>query len=153
MSHYLLKAWARPQLTKPHRTCSMWMTCVCALTKYARVKEPIEFDGVQDGGACDFPWSSSRIDCSTCGWYGDAPPSNPTVGVVVDQLCWKMKSIMALCLQVSMCKTDVPISGSWFDHQGSWYLYSLWSSCTSMTIETKGQISYQVHKPLWSVTA
>ena len=74
-------------------------------------------------------------------------------GVVVDQLCWKMKSIMALHLQVSVCKTDVPISGSWINHQRSCYLYSLWSSCTSMRIETKGQTSNQVHKPLWSVTA
>jgi hypothetical protein len=63
---------------KSHMTCSMWMTCVCALTKYARAKELREFDGVQDGGACDFPQSSSRMDCSTCGWNGDAPPSNPS---------------------------------------------------------------------------
>ncbi len=62
---------------KPHRTCNMWMTCVCASTKYAHAKELTEFDGVQDRRAYDFPQSSSRIDCSTCGWNGDAPPSNP----------------------------------------------------------------------------
>jgi hypothetical protein len=42
---------------KPHRTCSMRMTCVCASTKYTCAKELTEFDGVQDGGACNFSWS------------------------------------------------------------------------------------------------
>ncbi len=63
---------------KPHRTCSMWMSCVCASTKYACAKELTEFDGVQDRGACNLPQSSSRMDYSTCGWYGDTPPSNPS---------------------------------------------------------------------------
>ncbi len=63
---------------KPHRTCSMWMTCICASTKYARARELTEFDGVQYGGACDFLWSSSRMDRFTCSWNGDTPPSNPS---------------------------------------------------------------------------
>ncbi len=72
-------------------------------------------------------------------------------GVVVDQLCWNMKSIMAIRLQVSVCKTDVPISGSQIDHQGSCYLYSLWSSCTSTMIESKGQTSNQVLLGLYNI--
>ncbi len=42
---------------KPHGTCSMWMTWECASSKYARAKELTEFNGVQDGGVCDFPLS------------------------------------------------------------------------------------------------
>ncbi len=62
----------------PHRICSMWMTCVKAKTMYGHAKEPTEFDGVQDRGACDFPWSSSRLDWSACGWNGGAPLSSPS---------------------------------------------------------------------------
>ncbi len=73
-----LEGLSKATTCKPHRTCSMWMTCVCTSTKYAHAKELTEFDGVQDEGACDFPQSSSRMDHSTCGWNGGAPPSNPS---------------------------------------------------------------------------
>ena len=73
-----LEGLSKATTCKPHRTCSMWMTCVCASTKYARAKELTEFDGVQDGGARDITQSSSRMDHSTCGWNGGTPPSNPS---------------------------------------------------------------------------
>ncbi len=92
-----------------HRICSMWMTCVNAQTTCGHAKEPIEFDGVQDRGACDFPWSSSGLDWSTCGWNDGAAPSSPNIwGCCHDQLCWNVKSIMALW--VSACKIQVPFT-------------------------------------------
>jgi hypothetical protein len=37
------------------------MTCVNTQTMYSHAKEPTKFDGVQNRGAYDFPWSSSKI--------------------------------------------------------------------------------------------
>ncbi len=104
-----LEGLSKATTCNPHRTCSMWMTCVNAQTMYGHAKELTEFDGVQDRRACDFPWSSSRLDWSTCGWNGGAAPSNPSSwGCCHDQLCWNLKSIMVLW--VSACKTQVPFT-------------------------------------------
>ncbi len=104
-----LEGLSKATTHNPHRICSMWMTCVNAKTMYGHAKEPTEFDGVQDRGACDFPWSSSRLDWSTCCWNGGAAPSSPSSwGYCHDQLCWNLKSIMALW--VSACKTQVPFT-------------------------------------------
>ncbi len=45
---------------------------------YGRAKVLTEIDGAQDRGACDLPRSSCKMDWSTCGWNGGAPPSNPS---------------------------------------------------------------------------
>ncbi len=83
---------------KPHRTCSMWMTCVNAVPMHGHAKEPAEIIGVQHRGACDFPRALLE-------WIGPHVVEMEAllhqiqaVGVIVDQLCWKMKSIMALHL-------------------------------------------------------
>ncbi len=71
---YLSKATTR----KSHRTCSMWWTCVNAMTMYGHARVPMEIDGAQDRGAYGLPRSSYRMDRSTCGWDGGTPPSSPS---------------------------------------------------------------------------
>ena len=83
---------------KPHRICSTWRTCESALTKYAHAKELTDFDGLQDRGACFSPrltiMEAHSIKSKQLGCCHD--------------LCWIMKSIMALW--VSACRTKVPFT-------------------------------------------
>ncbi len=49
-----LEGLSKATTHKPHRTCSMWMTCVNAVPMHGHTKEPAEFIGIQHRGAC-FP--------------------------------------------------------------------------------------------------
>jgi hypothetical protein len=91
---------------KPHRICSTWRTCESALTKYAHAKELTDFDGLQDRGACFSPRLLTK-NGSVHMWLGwrHTPSSPSSWGCCHDQLCWIMKSIMALW--VSACRTKV----------------------------------------------
>jgi hypothetical protein len=93
---------------KPHRICSTWRTCESALTKYAHAKELTDFDGLQDRGACFSPRLTKNGSVHMWLGWRHAPSSPSSWGCCHDQLCWIMKSIMALW--VSACRTKVPFT-------------------------------------------
>jgi hypothetical protein len=58
-----LKGLSEATNCKPHRICSMWMTCVNAMPVYGNAMESAESAEVWNRGACDFPWA-------LCKWIG-----------------------------------------------------------------------------------
>ena len=103
-----LEGLSKATTRKPHRICSTWRTRESALTKYAHAKELTDFDGLQDRGACFSPrLTKNGLGHMWLGWR-HAPSSPSSWGCCHDQLCWIMKSIMALW--VSTCRTKVPFT-------------------------------------------
>ncbi len=101
----------------PHRICSMWMTCVNATPMHGHTRTGRIHWSPTQGSVWFFPelflnglvhmwlkWRRSSIKSKQ--W-----------GHCKDQLCWHLKSFLALW--ISMCKIGVPASGSQIDYQGS----------------------------------
>jgi hypothetical protein len=78
---------------KPHRICSMWMTCVNAMPVYGHEKESAEFAGVWNRGACDFP--ELFVNGSVHMWLKRRHSSikSEQLRLLEDLLCWNLKSI------------------------------------------------------------
>ena len=103
-----LEGLSKATTRKPHRICSTWRTCESALTKYAHAKELTDFDELQDRGACFSPRLTKNGSVHMWLGWRHAPSSLSSWGCCHNQLCWIMKSIMALWVSVS--RTKVPFT-------------------------------------------